>query len=112
MDGGLMVTKRTPIRPRARARVTGEMVDLYARGLALYAALGDQNWEDFDRRDEYLDILDRLHVLVGLETWHITDHVLFGEDYDFSDDEVEFARIRAALEAAIADRSPGGRSAR
>jgi hypothetical protein len=102
-----MTTKRTPIKARARPRVTDEMVDLYTRGLALHAALGDKNWEDFDHRDEYLDILNRLHVLVGLETWHITDHVLFDEDYDFHDDEVEFARVRAALEAALAERSPG-----
>jgi hypothetical protein len=105
-----MTTKRMPVRPRARPRVTDEMVDLYARGLALYAAIGDQNWEDFDHRDEYLDILNELHVLIGLETWHITDHVLFDEDYVFSDDEAEFARVRAALEAALAERSSGSRS--
>jgi hypothetical protein len=99
-----MTTKRTPVRARARPRVTDAMVDLYARGLALYAALGDQNWEDFDRRDEYLDILNELHVLIGLETWHITDRLLFDEDYAFGDDEVEFARVRAALEAALAER--------
>jgi hypothetical protein len=101
-----MTTKRTPVKARARPRVTERMVDLFARGRAIYAALGDKDLGDLDgaQRDEYLDILNELHVLVGLETWHIADRVLFDEDYEPSDDENEIMRVRAALEQALEER--------
>lgn len=104
-----MVTKRTPIRPRARARITDEMVDLYARGRALYATGDDERPEEEWR--EFLDILNELHRLIGFETWHIPDRILFEEGYEPRDDELEVARIRAALEAALAERSPSSWSA-